>query len=84
MHMSETMTLAGRDETGGRPYPLWIERAVFVLMVGAFVAFAGHITEWVDHPIAGPLTGYVLYPFALLAFAEMAGRIVQHRHVSKL
>jgi len=84
MPMSETTTLAGREETGGRPYPLWIERALFVLMVGAFVAFSGRITEWVDHPIGGSLTGYVLYPFVLLALAEMTGRLVQHRHGSKL
>jgi hypothetical protein len=82
--MSEITTLAGRDETGGRPYPLWIERGIFALMVGAFMAFAGRITDWVDHPIAGPFAGYVVYPFTLLALAEMMGRIVQHRHGSKL
>lgn len=53
-------------------------------MVGAFMAIAGRITDWVDHPIAGPFAGYVVYPFTLLALAEMMGRIVQHRHGSKL
>ena len=84
MRVSETTTLAGREERQGRPYPLWIERAVFLLSVAGFVLFADDVNRWVDHPFAGPLIGYFFYPLSLLALAEWAGRFVQRRHGSKL
>jgi hypothetical protein len=84
IHVSATTTLLGRDERAGRTFPLWIERVTFVVAVALFAAFAGEVNAWIDHPLGGPLTAYVLYPLALLAAAEMTGRAVQRLHGSKL
>ncbi len=78
MFMSEeTTTLMGREEFQGSPYPLWIER---VLFLGAFLLFLFYSTsaaEAVGHPIIGPLVGYVVFPLCLLAGAELLGRFAQ-------
>ncbi len=82
--MTQATPLIGREETQGRPYPLWIERVLLVLAAVAFVMGANDVAESIDHPVLGPLAAYLAFPLILLAVVELLGRMVQTRHVSKL
>ena len=73
----ETTTLMGRKELQGSPYPLWIERVLFLAAFLLFIFYSSAAVEAVGHSIIGPLVGYVVFPLCLLAGAELLGRFAQ-------
>ena len=83
MNMStEITTIMGREETLGKPYPLWVERLLILAAVFAFVFFSSDVNEAVGHELLGPFVAYIAYPLALLAAVELAGRLLQQMRTS--
>ena len=74
---TETTTLMGREEKIGSPYPLWMERLLLVVGVVVFIAFREDVLATIDHPLAGVIVTYVVFPLVLLASVEVLGRIIQ-------
>ena len=71
-------TLMARDESKGRPYPMYVERLFFI---GAIVAFfvlqpvvmdAGDVPSWVSL-----FAGWCLLPACLMFLTELLGRVLQ-------
>ena len=78
----EATTLMGREETPGKPYPLWMERLFLLGAVLVFVYSHSSVNEAMSHDVLGPLVAYVVYPLTLLAAVEVAGRLLQRSRTS--
>lgn len=80
----EATTLAGREETHGRPFPHLAEKAALLLAI-ALAILAGRWL-WAETGLDPlPLWGISLcvLPLATLMLAEVLARIVQRLHVGR-
>lgn len=78
------MTLMEREELQGRNYPMFLERLFLVLAIAIFALYhdqAGAIVEGlVSNSIVVAIGEWCIFPLALLAIAEILGRIIQQVH----
>ena len=74
--MAEPSTILHRSESGGRRYPLFIERILLIFVIAG---------TWVIHPIIldtldgvlGTIAAWCALPLMLLMCAELIGRVLQ-------
>ncbi|MGA0352462.1 MAG: hypothetical protein ACO3NY_02295 [Poseidonia sp.] len=66
-----------RQETIGKPYPLWMERLLLLGAVTVFIFSRSTVADIVDQPVVSVLLTYIAFPLALLAGVELLGRAIQ-------
>ncbi|MEJ6563065.1 MAG: hypothetical protein QNL85_05100 [Euryarchaeota archaeon] len=74
----EPTTLMARDESGGRTYPMYLERLMFVGAVLVFFFLQPIVMDGVDSPgWLSILAGWCGLPIALMVLSESFGRLLQ-------
>jgi len=74
---TDATTLMARQETIGKPYPLWMERLLLLGAVTVFIFSRSTVAGIVDQPVVSVLLTYIAFPLALLAGVELLGRAIQ-------
>ncbi|MFZ8906143.1 MAG: hypothetical protein ACO2Y2_02165 [Poseidonia sp.] len=74
---TDATTLMARQETIGKPYPLWMERLLLLGAVTVFIFSRSTVADIVDQPVVSVLLTYIAFPLALLAGVELLGRAIQ-------
>lgn len=74
---NQPTTLLGREEGKGRPYPLFLERFMLVMVIVMTVVYGGNISDQFNTNWLGFGIGFVVFPLVLLAMSEMIGRMIQ-------
>ena len=74
---TDATTLMARQETIGKPYPLWMERLLLLGAAMVFIFSRSTVAGIVDQPVVSVLLTYIAFPLALLAGVELLGRAIQ-------
>ena len=80
MTTEQSSTLVGRKEEVGKNYPMFIEKVTLLCgIIIFFLTFSQVLTQFENRSI-GVLFTVIIYPFIILFFVEMIGRIIQKMH----
>ena len=69
--------LAGREEVIGRKYPIILERLLLVGVIVVFILGYPEVSDRTGDGFVSLLSTWCLFPFVLLFWAEMIGRVIQ-------